>query len=262
MLARAAVVPHGDEILAPPNVEMKKLHEAMMKVAKSVEDVDAYVLISPHNIRIDTHIGIVLTEFLSGSWKYGNLRFKRTLRGFRDLALDIYNGARRRGLPVVGVNFGALEGKHSRMPLDWGSLIPLYFLPKRKTVLITPARGISRDALVDFGSLVARIAEERREKIALVVSADHAHTHSINGPYGYSEEAKRYDELVLRALRSGNLDSLLEIEDSLLQKALPDSFWQLLMLLGAAKVVPLKNEFIEYGIADYFGMAVASFVRA
>jgi len=50
---------------------------------------------------------------------------------------------------------------------------------------------------------------------------------------------------------------LLEIDDSLLESALPDSYWQLLMLLGAMRMVPMKTEFVEYGIAGYFGMAVA-----
>ena len=262
MLTMAAVVPHGDEILSPPNEEIKALHESMVRVGKALRDVDAYIFITPHNIRIDTHIGIILTEYLSGSWKYRDVHFKRSLRGHRELSKAIYREALRKGIPVVGVNFGALEGKHSCMPLDWGTLIPMYFLPKKRTSLITPARGIDLAHLVNFGSLLARIAEERREKIALVVSADHAHTHSVNGPYGYSSYARVYDSKIVDILRNGDFEELLEIDRELIEKAMPDSYWQLLMLLGAARVVPFKNEFVEYGIADYFGMAVASFVRA
>ncbi len=263
MLSLAAVVPHGDEILSPEDEESQRLHRAMVKLGDLIRerDVKGYILITPHNIRIDTHIGIILTEYASGSWKYGKIRIRRKIRCMRDLAREIYEKSKKEGVPVVGINFGALEGTYSNMPLDWGSLIPLYFLPRREIVLITPARGIGRDELVRFGNIIADVVENKREKFALIVSADHAHAHSHDGPYGFSPYAEEYDKLVVDAMKSGNLISLMNLDEKLIQEAKPDSYWQLLILGGVLEKLPMRNLFAEYGLPTYFGMAVAVYTR-
>ncbi len=261
MLFSVLVAPHGDEIINPTTEDMKKLNYAMQRASKSLKGADIFIVISPHNIRIDTQIGIILTENLRGSLKVGNKRIRRTYHCDRDLSGKIYRFAKSINLPVVGVNFGALEGPLSCMPLDWGSLIPLYFLPKKPSVLITPARAVSREKLIKFGEVLGEVLESDSRKISLVVSADHAHTHSRDGPYGYSTYAKCYDEIVLKSLKEGNLSPLLEISDAMLEDAKPDSYWQLLMLHGLMKKVKLQMKFVEYAVASYFGMAVAYFTR-
>ena len=261
MLHIATVVPHGDEVLEPTNESMKKLNVAMRKIGERAGDSEVFVLISPHNIRIATHIGIILTEYLEGSWEYENVKINLRLKGDRELAGRIYREAKDSSIPVVGINFGALEGPLSSMPLDWGSLIPLSFFPERKLVLLTPARGIKREELVNFGKILGDIIEKDPRKISLIISADHAHTHSKNGPYGYSELAGEYDEKIIESMRNGDLTPLLSMSDEFLEEVKPDSYWQLLILHGAIEKIKMKNEFVEYGIADYFGMAAALFSR-
>ncbi len=258
MLDFAAVVPHGDELIAP-EPGLLELHNAMLELGRMADSTELYVLITPHNIRIDTHIGVILTEYLAGSWRSGAKNIRRTLRSDRALAKRIYERARAEDIPVVGINFGALEGKYSRMPLDWGSLIPLYFMPRKKTVLLTPARNIPRNALVRFGELLGAIIKEDSRKIGVIVSADQAHTHSATGPYGYSEYAEKYDKQILDILSKGHFDELLEISEDTIERAMPDSYWQLLILAGIGRIIKLDPVNVAYGIADYFGMAVAHF---
>ncbi|NPA74530.1 MAG: hypothetical protein GXO25_00405 [Euryarchaeota archaeon] len=261
MLTGAVVAPHGDEILTPESEDMKALHDAMAFAGSVLGDTDLYILISPHNIRIDTHIGVILTENLSGSWEWRGIKIEKHLRSERGVAERIYNTALKEHVPVVGINFGALEGPLSEMILDWGSLIPLHFFPDKSTVLLTPARGITRAQLVKFGEILADIAETEQRKIALIVSADQAHAHSPRGPYGYSPMAKEFDSQVLSALRAGELSPLLEMPQTLIDGALPDSYWQLLILHGVMKKVPMQVLRVEYGVAEYFGMAVAVMQR-
>ncbi|GEM_PF-110672 len=259
MINSILVAPHGDEILVPESEPMIALREAMIKARDIVGNAETYIVVSPHNVRIDTHIGIILTEYMEGSWRYKKLRFRRKFKNDRNLAKRIYETANTQGIPVVGINFGALEGPLSKMSLDWGTLIPLYFLPRRNIVLITPARGISRHSLVRFGEIMGKIADEEKRKISVIISADHAHTHSPDGPYGFSEMAEEYDSTVVRSLKSGKLEKLLDMPQEVIDSALPDSYWQLLMLYGIMKIKHLKPEFVVYGMADYFGMAVSLF---
>ncbi len=255
MLTLAAIVPHGDEILVPEDNSIR-LHNAMKVLAKRVKEkkVEEYIFVSPHHLRIDTHIAIILTEYLEGSWKYKNLKFRRKVKCDKELALEIYEEARK-NLPVVGVNFGALEGELSKICLDWGTLIPLYFLPKRKMVLITPARGIPFGSLIDFGKIVGKIVRDSKKRIGVIISADHAHAHREDGPYGYHPDADYYDKYVMENL--DNLENLLGLKEETIENAKPDSFWQLLILLGILKENPLKLKRKEYACPTYFGMAVA-----
>ena len=255
MLTLAAIVPHGDEILIPEG-DSVGLHNAMKELAKRVKEkkVEEYIFVSPHHLRIDTHMAIILTENLEGSWHYKNLRFRRKIKCDKELAQEIYEKTKK-FLPVVGINFGALEGELSKICLDWGTLIPLYFLPKREMVLITPARGISNESLINFGKLVGKIVKSSKRRIGVIISADQAHAHSKEGPYGYHPDAYYYDEYVIKNL--DNLENLLKLKEETIENAKPDSFWQLLILLGILKENPLKLMRKEYACPTYFGMAVA-----
>ncbi len=259
MIQGAVVAPHGDEILIPESADLKKLHTAMRIAAEKLKNADELIIVSPHNIRIDTHIGIILTENLSGTWKWKRIKIEKTLKCNRSLANELYSECMKNKLPVVGINFGALEGPLSTMPLDWGSLIPLYFFEDRPTMLITPARKIARGDLVKFGELLGTLCHYSPHNFGIIISADQAHTHSDEGPYGFNPDAKEYDSKINKILKSGNLDDLLLINEDLIGNAMPDSYWQLLILAGIMHVVPMKNTLLEYAVANYFGMSVAVF---
>ncbi len=255
MLKKIAVMPHGDEVLLPEDEDTEHLKNEMLRIGRRMEDVEEYVIITPHNIRIDDHIAVILTEYARGFWRYRNIRFGGTYRCDRELAYEIYEKSRSLGIPVVGINFGALEGKLSQIHLDWGTLIPLYFLPKRPVVILTPARKIKREELVGFGELLGDILKGYSKNVALIISADHAHAHSRDGPYGFAPEAKKYDEFVIEALEKGDLAPLLSLDEKFIERAKPDSYWQLLILHGVLKNGGYEVKECSYSRPTYFGMA-------
>ena len=255
MLEKIAVMPHGDEVLVPEDDATRNLKKLMKEIGKNMAGEDEYVIITPHNIRIDDHIGVILTEHAYGFWKYRKVRFGGLYKCDRTLAMEIYQRGKEARIPVAGINFGALEGKLSRIQLDWGTLIPLYFLPKKHIVILTPARKIKREKLVRFGELLGNILSSYPRNIALIVSADHAHTHLKEGPYGFAPEARKYDEYVMKALKSGNLSPLLSLEEEFIEKAKPDSYWQLLILYGFLKHREYRVEKCVYACPTYFGMS-------
>lgn len=58
-----------------------------------------------------------------------------------ELARIIARTALEDGLPVTLLNYATSEGPLSCMPLDWGAIIPLYFMPGVRVVVINPPRG-------------------------------------------------------------------------------------------------------------------------
>jgi aromatic ring-opening dioxygenase LigB subunit len=241
----------------------------MRELARRLEeaDPDTLVVASPHNLRLIKHIGVVLSENSTGEVVEGRRRVQMEARCDLDLGARILEAADRRGLPVVGANFGALEGPASDLKMDWGTLIPLWFMLGRKArhrrvVIVTPSRGIPLRQNFEFGRVVGGIATEGQKRVAFVASADQAHAHRKDGPYGFSAQAKVYDEKVVRAVETGTLSSILEFTPGLVEAAKPDSLWQMAMLAGALDVVPMRGRLVSYQVPTYYGMLCAWYGKA
>lgn len=260
MLIGSAMMPHGNPVLKPEDEETKNLAETLREIGKELSKAEVYVLISPHNVRMSEALGVIMAENLISWLGFDGIQLPGEYKTERELAKEIYLNAKASGLPVVDINFASLSGEYSRFPLTWGELIPLHFLKKRPLVLLTPARKVPRETLVKFGEVIGEVLENYEKRVAFIASADHAHAHG-NGPYGYAPEAKEYDELIMRIIEENRLEKLLEIPESLINKALPDSYWQLLVLYGVLKRVPMKLKLTAYACPSYFGMGAALFMR-
>jgi len=129
-------------------------------------------------------------------------------------------------------------------------------------LIVTPSRGIPLRQNFEFGRVIARVAEATKRKIAFVASADQAHAHSKDGPYGFSKAAAEYDRRVIDSIKRGRLHSILKFDLRFVEDAKPDSLWQMTMLAGVLDVVPMKGEVIAYDVPSYFGMICASYTRS
>jgi aromatic ring-opening dioxygenase LigB subunit len=259
MIEFLALAPHGDEIINPADSASRHLRESMLKLKKEAlsKKLDVFIVVTPHNIRISDHAGVILTEYAEGS--LGKVHRKYDCD--RELATLIYNAAKPK-LPVVGINYGALEGESSSITLDWGSLIPLYFLNRSsKVVLITPAHDLPKMQLIEFGKVIGRVCEKYGKKVGIIISADHAHAHLKSGPYGFSKFADIYDHLVKTAFEQNKIEDIKQINSKIIEGAKPDSFWQILILIGLLKVKSFRTGFVDYQCPSYFGMMVSSFER-
>jgi aromatic ring-opening dioxygenase LigB subunit len=147
--------------------------------------------------------------------------------------------------------------------MDWGVLIPLWFMggrhdPPLPLVVITPARDLSPADHVQAGAVIAAAAAASGLRVAFIASADHGHAHDPEGPYGYHPDAKTYDELIVELVRDDRLDRLSEIPIELVEQAKADSWWQMLMLHGAT-ASGWRGRLISYEAPTYFGMLTAAY---
>ncbi len=225
---------------------------------------DTIVIASPHNLRLQKHIGVVMTEYSSGTLTEERKHVKLRARCDLEFAKKIVTAAEGLALPVVAANFGALEGPMSEMAMDWGTLVPLWFVLKRaglksRIVIVTPSRGIPLKQNFDFGKAVAEEAEKAEKKVAFVASADQAHAHLKNGPYGFDPRAKEYDRRVMEAIQQQKLDSIMDMGAGFVEAAKPDSLWQMAILAGALAIVPMKAQLVSYQVPTYYGMLCAGY---
>jgi aromatic ring-opening dioxygenase LigB subunit len=241
----------------------------MQRLAREIRALrpDTIVVATPHNLRLRGYIGVVTAEFASGvlpMFQPGPVKARIRAVCDRALADTLLDRAAKRHLPVVGANYATASGKFSNMPLDWGTLVPLWFFLRghRRTprvLVVTPSREIPLESNVRFGDLIADVARRSRKRIVFVASADHAHAHLRSGPYGFHPAAAAYDAAMVQAIRRDELASLLRLEPSLVASAKPDSLWQAAMLHGVAQRSGLRAELLTYDVPAYYGMICAAF---
>ena len=268
----ACIAPHGDELI--PRIAGKNGRLAaestrgMRRLASEMKDArpDTIVIATPHNLRLMKNIGVVIAENSSG--KVGSRGAEISLRARCDvkLAREVLTASEKAGLPVVGANYGTFSGELSNMAMDWGTLIPLWFFLKlnrlkSRIVIVTPSRDIPLEQNVRFGMTVGAVAEASEKRVAFVASADQAHAHDAKSPYGFSPKARVYDAAVMRSIERGRLSDILKFDSEMVEKARPDSLWQMAMLAGVLKVVRLEGALYSYQVPTYFGMLCAGYSR-
>ncbi|MBS7633682.1 extradiol ring-cleavage dioxygenase [Candidatus Bathyarchaeota archaeon] len=267
----ACIVPHGAETipeLAGDKIELfaetRGGMETLAKLMKKQEP-ETIVVASPHNLRLETTIGVVTSEFAEGVLESESGQVKLRRRCDRPLAKALVDNAKKARLPVVGANYGTSEGSASCMPMDWGTLIPLWFFCKKETdkpqiVIVTPSREIPLKKLIKFGEIIAETADHLEKRIAFVASADQGHAHNAKGPYGFSEASQRFDDMVRKAILKNDLKPLFKLPSKFIDDAKPDSLWQLAMLQGVLNRVQMKPSLLSYEVPTYYGMLCAAYM--
>jgi len=233
VIAFAAIAPHGDVDASP------ELRAAMDELGRrfAAAAPETTIVLTPHNVHVEGHLAVVTAGHVG-----------RTATD-RDLALAILRSLRDAGVPALGVSFGGNDPVEAVLPMDWGTEVPLAAMPADRIVVVAPARDVRLEDHVRAGAAIARATGDRR--VALIASADHAHTHAAEGPYGFDDAAAVYDESLRRILTSGRLDftPLSLVVDA----AKADSLWQLLMLQGAVGE-GAHADVLAYVVLTYYGM--------
>jgi aromatic ring-opening dioxygenase LigB subunit len=245
MIVAAAIAPHG-----LPAFEPGPTRDAMEELGRWLEsaEADAIVVLTPHNVHVDGHFAVVTAGKVAGSVDGHELE--------RDVDRTLAAAVLAELSPAVGVSYGGNDPADAVMPLDWGALIPLAFLPELPVVLVSPARDLPLADHARAGAAIARVPG----RIALVASADHGHAHDVDGPYGFDPASAEYDERVVELVRESRLGDLPELEE-LAGPARADSLWQMVMLHGALGD-GWRAELLAYEVPTYFGMICAWFSPA
>lgn len=257
MIIFAAIAPHGGPVFDEPDGATRKGMEELGR-RFALAHPEAVIVVTPHGVHVDGHFAVVRSVQLEGDasrWTDADTNYEGP--GDPELADACVQSLQAAGLPALGITFGATAAGSSTMPLDWGALIPLWFM-RAPAVVVSPCRALSNVDHVRAGAALAAATADRR--VALIASADHGHGHTADGPYGFAPESAEYDEEIQAIVGGNRLGALTGWDPGFAVAAKADSFWQLLMLHGA-----LGDEFhgqlLSYEAPTYFGMLTAFYVR-
>ena len=270
-LVFAAIAPHGS--LAIPEACTAKERGLAPATQAAMAELghrfaaarpDATIIFTPHNVHVEGAMAVVVASTLAGTlsdWTSEKIELRcPTDRDLAHAAIDALNAA---DIPAVGISYGANDDASATAPMDWGVLIPLWFMggrsaPQVPVVVISPARDRSLEDHIRAGRALAAMAAASGKRIAMIASADHGHAHLKDGPYGYDPAAAEYDGRVVELVKANHLTGLIAIDPALVRRAEADSFWQMMMLSGAIGD-DWDGEFLSYEAPTYFGMLCAAF---
>ena len=228
---------------------------------------ETVVVLTPHGQMVEGAISIGMTARASGA--LGERPPAKVFAAFqtdRDLARAVGDAANRQGVPVVGIVAGesAEDAERIPLPLDWGALVPLWFVahslkPRPAVVIMRPDPLLPREKLVRCGVAIAQAAQASNKRVALIASCDQGHAHDPDGPYGFDPASRVHDKAMVAAIANDELPRLLDWDNDFLEAAKVDAYWQTLILAGALGHTPMTPELLSYEAPTYFGMAVAAY---
>jgi aromatic ring-opening dioxygenase LigB subunit len=271
----AAIAPHADlaidEAVSSEHADVgRDTRSAMAEVARRFEESapDATVVVTPHNVHVEGHFAVAVAAELRGGLaaflppSHDVAALELSCPSDSELADAILSALREGGIPALAASFGGNNPPEAVMPMDWGTLVPLWHFGARSdppvpAVVVSPARDRTLEEHVIAGEALAEAVRHSGKRVALVASADHGHAHDPEGPYGFDDAAAEYDGLVVDAVRANRLGDLLALGE-LAGRAKADSLWQMLVLHGALRS-DFRGELLAYEAPRYYGMLVAAY---
>ena len=283
-LVAAAIAPHGFPVIPElgDGIEGGRETPAHMRAMGELfaeRGVEAVVIVGPHGMRVDGFFAVVDAARAAGTLRWRGSQVEVNVPCDRAL-IDAIVARAGGDLPVARVGFAGNRADQAVVPLDWGALVPLWFLGHDQNVpgsgdvladapahdggpaavLITPSRSLGRQKMVEFGRMLAQVIADDPRPIGFIASCDWAHTHREDGPYGFHDAAARVDAIVRDAIERNALLELAALSDQDVENATIDGLWQTLILAGVQEVTPFSLEFRSYEAPTYYGMIVATAV--
>jgi aromatic ring-opening dioxygenase LigB subunit len=260
----SCIAPHGGEII--PELEgsfpkrMSLTRESLTRLGINMEKAnpETIIVLTPHGTRINGQFSISDSERMEGTVAENDATFAMDINVDRVLARNIAEFAAKANIPVGTINYATAAGPFSCLPLDWGAIVPLRFMPNVPIVVITPSRELSYENHLQFGKVLREVVQASSKRIGLIASCDWSHTHDKTGPYGFDSAAKEFDQDVVTLIKENQLEKMAEFEDEYVEAAKPDGIWQTLILAGAILPEERKVEFLSYEAPTYFGLICAS----
>jgi aromatic ring-opening dioxygenase LigB subunit len=270
-LVFAAIAPHGglaiEEACTPEEVALAAATRAGMRELGrqfGAARPQAVIVATPHNVHIPDAMGVIVSGRVAGHLAGAPPSIALDIPTEQALAWLVLDSLTSAKVSAVAVSFGANQPAEAVAPMDWGALIPLWFMGGRNNppvpiVIITPCRDLAAADHIAAGAAIAKAATASGLRVALIASADHGHAHDPKGPYGFDPASKQYDELVCELVRGDRLDRLAGIPLEQVEAAKADSWWQMLMLHGAT-AKGWKGTLVSYEAPTYFGMLTAAYL--
>jgi MEMO1 family protein len=259
-LVFSAIVPHPPLLI--PSIgrehakELDKTRSSYEKISAllALSGAETIVIISPHLSAFpETFLINYSPAYETHFIEFGDFSESREYAPDHQLIEAIRNRALEEEQKINLVN---------EVHLDYGSGVPLYFLPERgrkiQIVVVSPTAGDAK-AQFAFGRIVKDAVLNSSKKIAVICSADLSHRHTSESAFGFSAKAKVFDDMIVANLSAGSASPILRIDESLANEAHACGFRPIAMMLGVMDKIDCRPELLSYEAPFGVGYATMAF---
>lgn len=259
------LLPHPPIIV--PEVGGKRREEATKTISAfeeaveelSNEEIDLMISVGPHGEIDWNQVTVDQAETLKGDLSRFNARdVSLELESANEFAEKLIKAFEVRAeYDVKGIKSGNI---------DHGIMVPAYFLNKAGLAKDIPWLKINiafwqADKLYEFGKIVMEEASKNYKNPKVIISGDLSHKINHDSPAGYSPAGSKFDQRLVNDLKTANLSSLLNYDESFLEEAGECGYRPLMVGLGLLdgrwNKIEVKSYEAPYGV----GYAVAGFYR-
>jgi len=247
MLVFSAIVPHSPLLL--PTIGKK--HQAKLKKTLGALEVlkeeflasrpDTLLVFSPHGSSTpDAFSFNIAPQYQANLQEFGDfttkIEFKPNLLLIEHLKHLLKS---RADLPSTA---------NTEQFLDFGAAVPAHLLgkdlPSLKLLPINDA-GLSLKTHYEFGQAIQDEIFKSEERIAVIASADLAHTLTDKAPGGFSPKGKEFDSGLVSCVKEHDKECLLNLE-SIAQEARACGLKTITMLFGVLDGVNCSPQPLSY----------------
>ena len=266
MLSFASICPHPPIIV--PTIGGKELNKtdktvgAMKKLAEDfcLARPETIIVISPHGPVQHGRMTINASKELKGDFtQFGDFKTTLFFKNNLEMVSAIKEAALKNGVPVGSVDISQL---------DYGSLVPLYYLTQNhySAKLIPIAFSfLDFQTHFHFGQAIGEVIGKRDEKrdkkidkkIAVIASGDLSHRLTPDAPAGYSPSGKEFDEKLIALLKKNDPEGILNLNPDLIEEAGECGLRSIIILLGVLSGLRHNFEILSYEAPFGVGYLVA-----
>ncbi len=239
----------GKGDLAAVKATALAMEELACRVKQSRPDV--IIVISPHAPLFEDVIAILTDDPLSGDFStFGVPRAGYSFRNDPELIDAIMDQSARAGIRTYRFDSRSRRRYGRAQGLDHGVLVPMHFIGKEtgpEVPLVAMGTALlTRNELYDFGKAIDKAAGELKRRAVLVASGDLSHRLIPQAPAGYDVKGREFDETRICLLRDMDVEGILSLDDSLLERAGECGYRPLVTALGALDGDDPKSEVLSY----------------
>lgn len=263
-LVVSALLPHCP--LLHPNIgpegstDLQATRAALQAVARECYSakISTVVIIAPHEPNYEHAVGILGTPKVSSEYlAFGDGVSREDYAVNVALVAHLVEHARQHELPVSLLPFSNIH---------YGASIPLLslrtLLPGFNIVVISPPHKATTDELLAFGFLLREVISESSARVALIASADLAHTLSKQSHLPFDAKATSTQNHLIHALETLDSGSLFNVHAEQMVSTGLCGFAPIAMLVGALANTNPHIAMLSYEMLDGVGYAVAVYSYA
>ena len=260
-LLASFIVPHPPLII--PNIgkgsekQVSKTISAYKEIAKQVASLNPETIIisSPHAPMYSDCFYISNSPTLTGNLaNFGAKEISFTEEVDTKLVDEITELAKKHHFPVYK--------DIPSVPLDHGTIIPLYFIRKELPKCLIIVIGLSTLPLItnyQMGTIIKEAVNNLNRNVVYIASGDLSHKLQEYGPYGFATEGPIYDKKIMDICRTSNFYELITFKSSFLEKAAECGHRSFTIMAGCFDGQEIESNVLSHEDITGVGYGVCSF---